>query len=511
MVLFVHSIMKKTFLIIAILLYSYGSYAQKYYSRMFDLYGWWEAAFEIIEVNSNSNIIFCDGVDPFDTINDSLRFNCVFISSYDSSFHFSNNLLFAAKYYDVGYLSLLRNDKKLLLCFIDTVLHNTHFYYKLFHLSDNYIDTLFGKTIEYPIKELRYTNTLESNSKIYIIGTEGRYQLSPLAILCIDTSGNTLWYKKYANLPCYITHSTISEDGNILVSGFINKGDNITDTSYGWYAKMDTAGNFIWTKSITEQRLTDTYGIINIEKSNYIYMNNDASSNTTDNKDSSYAAISKIDMNGIVKWTKRYLNNPYKKACNVNKLIYSEGALYGIGNYETNEGAYEYTQYLSLLKLDLQGNLLWKRLFKQWYENNLPSNMIESKDGGFIICGTGKDTTHTRGYSDAWIIKTDTNGCIVPGCNAKDGMVQIINPEKLFKVYPNPAKEIVNVEVITPNTLIKNISIYNNQAQMVLSQNMVSQSSKQSISVSSLANGYYTLVIELQDGSQAAKKIVIEK
>jgi hypothetical protein len=282
---------------------------------------------------------------------------------------------------------------------------------------------------------------------------------------------------------------------------------------YGWYAVIDTLGNIAWDK-ICNDSLNLFYrngiGITKTSDARY-YLSGVEYKRFPSLSKTNNSFIGELDLNTKnFKWLKRYLNYDTNIEPSYGLGVEHNNAIYVTGNYNTDVGTADEIEYASLIKLDKEGNLKWKRLYKEYMQTNRIWSLTFINDG-MLMLGDAKDTSHNGGYSDAWIIKTDTNGCIVPGCNAKDGMVQIINPEKVFKVYPNPAKEIVNVEVITPNTLIKNISIYNNQAQMVLSQNSISKSPAQSISVSSLANGYYTLVIELQDGSQAAKKIVIEK
>jgi hypothetical protein len=181
--------------------------------------------------------------------------------------------------------------------------------------------------------------------------------------------------------------------------------------------------------------------------------------------------------------------------------------MYALGNLETTEGWAGSTTYLTLLKFDSAGNMLWQRLFKQWYRDNRPYSLTPVYDG-FIICADGKDTTHTTGQTDAWVIKTDNNGCVIPGCHLKDGLVQVLNPEAFLQVYPNPATDKVYIESTDAKALLQNIMLYNQNGSKLMEQATVN--TKQHIlNTSALAKGIYYLVIELKTGERAVKKLII--
>jgi hypothetical protein len=165
-------------------------------------------------------------------------------------------------------------------------------------------------------------------------------------------------------------------------------------------------------------------------------------------------------------------------------------------------------------KFDLEGNILWKRLFQQADYSNRAYSLTPIADG-FLICGDAKDSTHTKGDSDAWLIKTDTNGCIIPNCNAKDGLVQIINPERILTVFPNPAQNEIKIKTNFDKLNYQNIKlskfyVYNLQGQILLTQTVTNQNAD-SINTETLSNGAYLMVIELNNGSQAVKKVLIER
>jgi hypothetical protein len=42
----------------------------------------------------------------------------------------------------------------------------------------------------------------------------------------------------------------LADDGNFLLAGWIYRGDGRSDTVFGWYAKIDTLGHFLWEKTM---------------------------------------------------------------------------------------------------------------------------------------------------------------------------------------------------------------------------------------------------------------------
>ena len=96
------------------------------------------------------------------------------------------------------------------------------------------------------------------------------------------------------------------------------------------------------------------------------------------------------------------------------EYYYSDPGEDGI-NYvlETSDGGYISTGYsfsngqlyLTILKLDNQGEILWDKTI----ENGIGKTVLETCDNGFIILGNRFDFS-TEDFSETWLIKTDSNG-----------------------------------------------------------------------------------------------------
>jgi hypothetical protein len=372
-------------------------------------------------------------------------------------------------------------------------------------------DTLTQIKIEAPFGFASATWLLRG-SKIYVWGKDGTNTstLSPMRVLCVDTTGKLVWYKKY-DKAYSVVNAIQMGTSHFLLGGSCFKGTAQNDTLVGWYAQMDTIGNIIWEKYLDKKDVYESPGVrlASLKGRYYIASGNDGSDWRFPYpvRDTSFLYMYQIDPNGNPLWYKRSYTSPWAKSIGYDFFVEKNSYMYALGNLETTEGWAGSTTYLTLLKFDSAGNMLWQRLFKQWYRDNRPYSLTPVYDG-FIICADGKDTTHTTGQTDAWVIKTDNNGCVIPGCHLKDGLVQVLNPEAFLQVYPNPATDKVYIESTDAKALLQNIMLYNQNGSKLMEQATVN--TKQHIlNTSALAKGIYYLVIELKTGERAVKKLII--
>jgi hypothetical protein len=114
-----------------------------------------------------------------------------------------------------------------------------------------------------------------------------------------------------------------------------------------------------------------------------------------------------------------------------------------------------------LLRTTNQGDSLWMRYYEYgdsivnrgrgWLRDGMPTS-----DGGFIAVGTALGTSNDPNdppaYSqDMWVIKTDSMGCLVPGCDLITGMTsQVTNLRDALTLWPNPTAGELEVNVALP-------------------------------------------------------------
>ena len=485
--------------------------AQHTYSHLYNPFNEWEIMRSVFHNNTDGSFAFAAMTQNFGGT-DSSNNRRIFISTIDSAGLMAQKKVIFGKndcFLTIHDVYEYPNHTTLYFNIENQVLPDS-FYYALIDIDKNG-DTSNQRLIKLPEDNFAVTSHFTINNKIYSFGSVGNYNTSPFSLLVSDTSGKPIWFKKHAGKRTRANNVIMDTDGNFIIAGVKYRGDGITDTLFGWYTKMDTLGNFLWEKTMDGfQSFIANYGYITRANGSLFISgsNRYIPGFTPFFRDSSYAYIAQIDgNNGDVIFRKNFIYTTPDKRTSLGGLKQKNNALYGIMQYENNDGWAEYTEYILLVKLDLEGNLIWQRKFKQWYQDNRAYSLTPVDDG-FIICADGKDTTHTTGFTDAWIIKTDTNGCVVPGCNLKDGMVQLLNPEAFLKVYPNPANNEVHIESTDAKATLQSIIVYYNNGSKLTQQTTTNQQ-HYTLNTHSLTNGNYYLVVELQTGERAVKKIMI--
>lgn len=497
--------------------------AQQYFSKMFDVNNRWESF--IFPINKKNNELILSGTSINFFVNDSTKFRSVIIVKLDSSLNIINKTELREPYKSYTYLIPIKDIKnEFVFGLLDT---NNRISYKILSLNDLNVKSF--KTINFSYTtSLTNNDIFNTNNKLYFFCADYTTFVASklkLSMQCMDTNGNLLWGKVFQDKRCYTNNAVQTKDGNFLLAGlkYYGEGPGGDDSAFAWYAKVDTLGNILWEKDMIRGSafLADDLWAGNANGDIYLSGSLLAFQGNTPidlHRDSSYCTIAKIDeKTGNIIWYKQLFTERRKIQglfSVIKPLNYHKGSLYALVDHFASEqdNPNRLSQYVMLTKFDLQGNILWKRLFSNWYLSNRAYSLTPIDDG-FLICGDAKDSTHEKGDSDAWLIKTDTNGCIIPGCNAKDGIVQIINPEKVFTVFPNPAQNEINVETNFDTGNYQNIKlskfyIYNLQGQILLTKTANNQYADK-IETNNLANGTYLVVIELSNGSQAVKKVVI--
>lgn len=142
------------------------------------------------------------------------------------------------------------------------------------------------------------------------------------------------------------------------------------------------------------------------------------------------------------------------------------------------------------------GDSLWS---KTYWADSLASNYIydltRTTDGNFIMSGSafGAD-------QDVWVLKVDSNGCIIEGC----GSTWVENEGKnkdSFAVYPNPFAETLQIESENP---IIEIQIFNVYGKLVFQKTK----STNQITLDFLSNGIYLLKLKAATGEWVSQKVV---
>ncbi|MFN4233824.1 MAG: T9SS type A sorting domain-containing protein [Bacteroidia bacterium] len=250
-----------------------------------------------------------------------------------------------------------------------------------------------------------------------------------LYLVKIDSAGNEQWRKVYPSANSEAGWSVQQTfDGGYIIGGW--KGNS--SDRYNFVVKTDSLGEIEWTRFYNSDSEGACY-ITQLSDSNYIISS--IYGKFIDNEVGFQAYLRKIDTAGSQIWLKYYGDiGPerfYSRVIESNKKITAVGE-----NIDLTSN----TLFSWMLQTDINGNQQWDR---KYYYNN-PStqhylfDLAITSDNGLIACGW-KTTPQ-----NAWVIKTDSMGCIVSGCAVG---IREIEEELSFYVYPNPASNVLNISL----------------------------------------------------------------
>jgi len=177
-----------------------------------------------------------------------------------------------------------------------------------------------------------------------------------------------------------------------------------------------------------------------------------------------------------------------------------------------------------LLRTTANGDSLWMRNYA-YHDNVIDQgtgrfwDVLPTADGGCIASGFANNPfngPYPPGYSqDAWVVKVDSMGCIVPGCDGVGITEQVTNLAGALKLWPNPVQDRLHVGIHLPEDLASTgpltLSITTLEGKLVLRQQVpTSIANEVEVDVSRLASGTYAL--HLSDGTRwlAGSKFVVQ-
>ncbi|MBV6405340.1 MAG: hypothetical protein GFGODING_02108 [Flavobacteriales bacterium] len=109
-----------------------------------------------------------------------------------------------------------------------------------------------------------------------------------------------------------------------------------------------------------------------------------------------------------------------------------------------------------LAKFTADGDSIWSRgyVVYTWVggSENMPYDIDPTSDGGFVVCGETEQGTNdpTPGLQTMFLIKTDSLGCVVPGCHLVGVQEYAMELQEHLKLWPNPATDHLRLELELP-------------------------------------------------------------
>ncbi len=182
----------------------------------------------------------------------------------------------------------------------------------------------------------------------------------------------------------------------------------------------------------------------------------------------------------------------------------------------------EIGQFGFLRKYTNDGEPLWTRKYQyidELYAIQELNDVIPTSDGGYAACGI---VSHGPSgiYADGWVVKVDSMGCLVPGCDSLDVSINENNSNFentiWFKVGPNPVSKngMLNIYYQGSNQLIKKnrtFVMHNLQGKLIKEFEAEDLSITYIITLQDLPAGTYVLSLLENHRVLQSERVVVMK
>ncbi|MGV9013752.1 MAG: hypothetical protein ACOH13_14255, partial [Flavobacteriales bacterium] len=319
-------------------------------------------------------------------------------------------------------------------------------------------------------------------------------------LMRLNAEGDTLWTRSYGSAGHYWIGQQIKQtsDGGFLICG----NTDAVDYENGFAIKTDSLGDEQWRHTYGAIGIQDGFTCIAESDNGYILAG--VTFPTADNID---FLVTKIDSLGSEIWTTSF-GSPFKEP-SPSLLLLADGRLLLGGAWAVDANGYEtaYTAFLDpltgavtsthlygapeysrtlfaakqlpnsdiihcgvtydggaeqgiMLRTTSDGDSLWMRTYF-YYDSIVPQgqgrfwDVVPTADNGCIVSGFAGPPFFPplppNWSQDAWVVKVDSMGCVVPGCAGLVGITeQVTNLTKALHLYPNPVQDQLHVGIDLP-------------------------------------------------------------
>ncbi len=271
-------------------------------------------------------------------------------------------------------------------------------------------------------------------------------------IMKCDNGGDFLWMKTYCQQDYSTSFYSITptDDGGAIVGGLVIWHPWINENDDKIIMRIDVEGNEVWRTVIENDTDTNSAYIQMSEDGNVLMSTVDRIEGTQTFEN--IVVIHKYNSeDGELIWAKTvgeeghsYVVRRVAEMPN-NDIVVCGPELLPLPGDPLTPAYYGY-----ILRTDSEGELLWKRHYA--FETGTDSEFRDvqpTPDGGLIATGHAEPNDDYVS-SDVWVVKTDEHGCVVPGCHTG---IEEQGVSAQFKLYPNPASNILNVYLATDAAL----------------------------------------------------------
>lgn len=218
-----------------------------------------------------------------------------------------------------------------------------------------------------------------------------------------DEYGEMLWSKTYGSAGSDSFRIIRSlPDGTSIVAGNTQSVDP-AGLPKGFYSLLSEEGDVIWCRYI-DGGIDDQIRDIRVLPQGGFVATGFTNSFSPENDYDLF--ITRLNTNGETVWSRAYGSDAYEVPLSV--MAHSDGSFY-IWGHQLGENTDQYDTIL--LKIDLNGNLVWQRRFGLEL-NELAWDILETPEGDILLSGDSNSEA-MFGLNDTFLIRLNTEGEII--------------------------------------------------------------------------------------------------
>jgi hypothetical protein len=362
---------------------------------------------------------------------------------------------------------------------------------------------------------------LSENSSWYILASvQDTFYNGQVLILKTDSAGNLLW-KKYYGIPVLRddpgTMLALSDDKFLIGYARNNlsqwTGIGLLQTN-SRVMMIDSAGTVLKEWQDNTDSTFVPRSLIATKDGGYVFVT-DLKMNNFTSYLKTRPVIVKLDSQLNKVWAKPYgvtEQNFYSQLYHVQEL--TDGSLLASGNVSAIDSVSLHTAGW-LIKFAANGDSLWSRSYSGVYSAYSQNSIYDFEvlsDGSIIGVGQSTDFMAQTQGQQGWIIRVDSMGCLIPGCDTLTATSIKENEDDLvgIKVYPNPSSDVVYI-LLKSDEVVNNLSfaIFDNTGRKVAGEQNAVLDQTYLLNVSAYTSGTYFVV--LSSGSRLLRTVPFVK
>jgi len=253
-------------------------------------------------------------------------------------------------------------------------------------------------------------------------------------------SGDTLWTERYGDSDEGPVGLGVAEhtDGGFLLTGY---GTPPGSVNKSFLIRTDADGNQLWRRNYGG-RASAVNGAVRVASDGGIITWSEYREDEWPN-DWQQMMLTKWNAAGSIVWQKRSHLNIVTSTYDIE--ILPDGSFIGSGTSNLNG---------VLAKFSPTGDSLWSRTYSFTHDFHLLYDVQPTSDGGFVATGTAYRyeplDPQFQTSQIIWVVKTDSLGCVVPGCQNVGVREYLMDLNELLRIAPNPVHDVLSAVLSLP-------------------------------------------------------------